>query len=171
MIENIRKALFKKFGKESSAGRVIDKLFTKEIITYFIFGVLTTLVNWAIYTVLVHFAGVSITFSNSVAWVGGVLFAFVTNKIWVFESKSLRIKTVFRELIAFVAARAATGVLEIFGVPLLVKIGLSQTIFGVEGALSKVIVSVAVIILNYVFSKMIVFKNSKEKGADSIVGE
>ncbi len=68
-----------------------------------------------------------------------------------------------KEFISFVAARAVTGVIEIFGVPLLVKIGLNQRIFGVDGALSKVIVSVVVVVLNYVFSKLIVFKNKKNK--------
>ena len=139
----------------------------KELITYFIFGVLTTLVNWAVYTALVFALpdsiqeGVKITVSNAVAWVAGVIFAFITNKIWVFESKSFEMN--IKEFISFVAARAVTGVIEIFGVPLLVKIGLNQRIFGVDGALAKVIVSVVVVVLNYVFSKLIVFKNKKNK--------
>lgn len=134
----------------------------KELITYIIFGGLTTLVNWATYTVLVHFTPAGITISNAVAWVVGVIFAFVTNKLWVFESKSLAIGVLAKEFISFVAARAVTGVLEIFGVPFLVKIGLDQTIFSIEGAWSKLIVSVAVVILNYVFSKLIVFKKKNK---------
>lgn len=51
--------------------------------------------------------------------------------------------------------------LEIFGVPLLVKIGLNQTLFGVDGALAKAVVSVVVVVLNYVFSKLVVFRNKK----------
>ena len=138
----------------------------KELITYFIFGVLTTLVNWAVYTALVFALpdsiqeGVKITVSN---WVAGVIFAFITNKIWVFESKSFEMDICIKEFISFVAARAVTGVIEIFGVPLLVKIGLNQRIFGVDGALAKVIVSVVVVVLNYVFSKLVVFKNKKNK--------
>lgn len=140
----------------------------KELITYFIFGVLTTLVNWVTYTLLVKISPGQIseltwiTVSNAVAWVAGVLFAFVTNKIWVFESKSFALKTVIKELISFVAARALTGVLEVFGVPLLVKLGLNQTVFGIEGMAAKLIVSVAVVILNYVFSKLIVFRKKKD---------
>lgn len=141
----------------------------KELITYFIFGVLTTLVNWAVYTALVFALpdsiqeGVKITVSNAVAWVAGVIFAFITNKIWVFESKSFEMNICIKEFISFAAARTVTGVIEIFGVPLLVKIGLNQRIFGVDGALAKVIVSVVVVALNYVFSKLIVFKNKKNK--------
>lgn len=164
MIEKIRELLFKVFKKDSFLGKIIDKFFTKEIITYLIFGVLTTLVNWACYTVLVKYIHCSITLSNAVAWVAGVLFAFITNKIFVFESKSFAPAKVIKEFVSFVAARAITGVMEIFGVPLLVKIGLDQTIAGVEGAVSKVIVSVAVIILNYVFSKLIIFR---KKSADA----
>lgn len=141
----------------------------KEIITYIIFGGLTTLVNWCVYTVLVKISPnnideiVWITISNAVAWVAGVLFAFITNKIWVFESKNFALKVVLKELISFVLARALTGVLEIFGVPLLVKLGLNQTIFGIDGMVAKLIVSVVVVILNYIFSKLIVFKNKNKE--------
>ena len=141
----------------------------RELITYVVFGVLTTLVNWAVYTVLIlalpdgMAESAKLTLSNAVAWVAGVLFAFITNKIWVFESKSFKPVILLKEFISFVAARAATGVLEIFGVPLLVKIGLNQTLFGVDGAIAKAVVSVAVVILNYVFSKLIVFRKKKDK--------
>ena len=78
----------------------------KELITYFIFGVLTTLVNWAVYTALVFALpdsiqeGVKITVSNAVAWVAGVIFAFITNKIWVFESKSFEMNICIKEFIS-----------------------------------------------------------------------
>lgn len=132
-----------------------------EIIKYVIFGALTTLLNWAVYTCFVELTPIGIGLSNAIAWVAGVLFAFITNKIWVFESKSLAPMILLKEFISFVAARIFTGVIEIFGVPLLVKLGLSRTIFGIDGALAKVTVSIIVIILNYVFSKLIVFKKDK----------
>lgn len=133
----------------------------KEIIMYIIFGGLTTLVNWVTYTLLVHYTNAGITISNAVAWIVSVIFAFITNKLWVFESKSTKPKMLIKEFISFIASRALTGVMEIICVPLLVKIGLDQTIFRIEGAWSKLIVSVAVVILNYVFSKLIVFKKKK----------
>lgn len=156
----------------------------KEIIMYIIFGVLTTLVNWVVYTVLIKiFGGAAesetvmfalfgkditmkifyIFIANFVAWVAGVVFAFVTNKIWVFESKSWRFGLVMKELWLFVAARLLTGVLEWFGVPALVAAGLDQPLFGIDGFLAKVIVSVIVVILNYVFSKLIIFRKKKDQ--------
>ena len=145
----------------------------KELITYVIFGVLTTLVNWVTYAVVVKLSPASIstltwiTVSQAVAWVAGVLFAFVTNKLWVFESKSFTPETVIKEFISFVAARALTGVLEVFGLPLMVtafeKLGIQQTVFGIEGMIPKLIISVVVVILNYVFSKLIVFRKKKNE--------
>ena len=159
----------------------------KEIIMYIIFGVLTTLVNWVVYTVLIKiFGGAAesetvmfalfgkditmkifyIFIANFVAWVAGVVFAFVTNKIWVFESKSWKFGLVMKELWLFVAARLLTGVLEWFGVPALVAAGLDQPLFGIDGFLAKVIVSVIVVILNYVFSKLIIFRKKKDQTAE-----
>ena len=93
----------------------------------------------------------------------GVVFAFVTNKIWVFESKSWKPSVALKEFWLFVLARLITGVLEWFGVPLLVAAGLNQPLFGVDGFVAKLVVSVVVVILNYVFSKLIIFKNKNKK--------
>ncbi len=148
----------------------IKELITKyrELITYVIAGMLTTLVNWATYTLFVRFilnsirtAELKATVSSAIAWVAGVIFAYIINKLWVFESKSMAPAVVAKEFTSFVASRAVTGVMEVFGLPLLMKIGLDQTIFGVEGALAKVIISIVVIILNYVFSKLVIFKKPK----------
>ena len=164
MIDKIKESIiFKIIKKDSRLGSAIDKIVTKEVITYIIFGVLTTAVNWAVYTLFVKFLGIGVTFSNAVAWVAGVLFAFITNKLFVFESRSFKPIILARELLSFVAARAVTGVMEIFGVPLLIKIGLSRQLFGVEGAVAKALVSVIVIILNYIFSKLVVFKREPKK--------
>lgn len=99
--------------------------------------------------------------ANIIAWVAGVTVAFITNKIWVFESKAKSPAAVLSELWKFVAARLLTGVIEWFGLPLAIVCGLNQTLFGVEGFFAKVIISVIVVILNYVFSKLIVFKKVK----------
>lgn len=134
----------------------------REVIMYLIFGVLTTAVNWGIYSVFVKYLGVNINISNVIAWIFSVLFAFVTNKIWVFESKSTAPKTVLREFVLFLGARAISGVIEIAGLPIAVKLGLNQSLFGVEAFLAKIIISVVVVVTNYVFSKMLVFKKEKE---------
>lgn len=135
----------------------------REIIVYIIFGVLTTLVNWAVYTVLVKYCGADVLPSNAAAWTAGVLFAFITNKFFVFESKSFKASTVLKEFFSFVGARAFTGAMEIFGVPLLEKAGLDKTFFGIKASFAKLIVSVAVVVLNYVFSKLLVFRKKKSE--------
>lgn len=144
---------------------------TKEIVLYIIFGVLTTLVNWIIYALLANIFSFSILVCNAISWAGAVAFAFVTNKIWVFESRSWSIRTVIQESIAFLASRAMTGVIEIFGVPLLSltgfdrifygiaeKMHLSSQLFYTKGIYSKAALAVIVIILNYIFSKLLVFR-------------
>ena len=143
----------------------IKNLFIKyrELIVYFITGVLTTLVNWASYAVLVRMAGWSVAVSNAAAWIIAVIFAYVTNKLWVFRSYSWKIGFVLREAALFVGARILTGIFEIVSVPFLVNIGLSQPLFGVKGMWAKILVSVVVMVLNYVFSKLIVFRNSGDK--------
>ena len=133
----------------------------KEFLIYLIFGVLTTIVSWGTYALFVSLLNLSIEISNSLSWVCAVLFAFVTNKFFVFESKNRNLKTIFKEFITFVSSRLLTGAIEIFGVPILVKIGLGATIFGIDGMVAKVLVSVIVVILNYIFSKLIVFKKVK----------
>lgn len=146
----------------------IKELFIKykEIILYIFFGVLTTAVSfisYAVCTKLINFRSeiAGIALSNIISWVCAVIFAFITNKIWVFESHAGGARTIFTEFWKFTASRLFTGALEWFGVPFLVCIGLNQTVLGIEGMLSKLTVSVAVVILNYVFSKIFVFKKNK----------
>ncbi len=133
----------------------------REILIYLVFGVLTTVVSWGTYSLFVKAFGIPVEISNTLSWVCAVLFAFVTNKIWVFESKKMDVKTIVNEFISFVGSRILTGAIEILGVPLLIRLGLSQTIFGVDGMLAKVLISVIVVILNYIFSKLLVFRNKK----------
>ena len=124
---------------------------------YLISGVGTTVVNWVVYALLMKIDGIGMTSANIGAWIAAVLFAFVTNKWLVFESKSLEKQTVLKELSMFVSSRVLTGVIEIVGLPLLVYVGLNQSLFGVEGFVAKVFISIVVIILNYVLSRILVF--------------
>lgn len=142
---------------------MIKKLFLKyrEIIMYLIFGVSTTLVNWIVYTLLVSIANTDVTPANAIAWFAAVIFAYITNKLYVFESKSWKVTVLAHEIISFFGARIASGVFEIFLPALLMKIGLDQAIFGIEGFAAKLVVSVLVIVLNYIFSKLFVFKSKK----------
>ena len=140
----------------------------RELIIYFITGVLTTLVNWAAYAVCVRAFGWSVALSNAVAWIAAVAFAYVTNKLWVFRSFSWEIRFVLREAFLFVSARILTGIFEIVSVPLLVNLGLSQPLFGVKGMWAKVLVSAVVMVLNYVFSKLIVFRKKQDGGSEEV---
>lgn len=154
---------------------MIKKLWDKfrEIIMYLIFGVLATVVSWgtyALFTMIVPtftFWGITVdltTTSNVLSWICAFLFAFFSNKLWVFESKSWKPSVAIKEFWMFFTSRFITGIIEWFGLPLLIAIGLNQPIFGIEGMLAKVLVSVIVVILNYVFSKLFIFKNKKTKG-------
>ena len=130
----------------------------KEIVMYIVFGVATTLVNWSIYAISVKILHLEMTISNLIAWVFAVIFAFITNKIFVFKSHNKNLKCVFFEFIKFIGSRFATGIIEILLPTFLYKLGLNQSFLGIDGFIAKATVSIVVIILNYVFSKIIVFK-------------
>lgn len=136
----------------------------QEVIAYLFWGVLTTFVSWSSYSIFVLlFQNLQhkITISNVLSWIFAVIFAFVTNKVWVFHSKCWKWNYVVLEFGKFVSARVVTGIFEIVGVPFLVTMGLNQTILGIDGMVAKIFVSVLVVILNYIFSKLFIFKNRK----------
>ena len=147
---------------------LIKKLFIKyrEVIDYLFWGILTTVVSWCSFglfsisfnAVIKNTVSAAKNCANILSWLCATAFAFVTNKLWVFRSKSWNKKIVFTELSKFVSARMATGIFELIAVPLLVKIGLNQTILDVEGMFSKILVSIIVVILNYLLSKICIFK-------------
>ena len=124
----------------------------KFIILYGIFGVLTTVINIGVYGVLYSGLGVSNVISNVIAWVISVLFAFITNKLWVFESKSFNFKLFVKELGSFTVCRVATGVLDL--VIMFVGVDLLKG----PAIILKIASNIIVIILNYVMSKIFVFK-------------
>ena len=163
----------KKGDSDKIAGFIVkvgDSLFSKEMILYLIMGGLTTLVNWATHAILVgpissqiENQDLALGVTTFIAVVVSVLFAFFTNKIFVFESKSWEAKVFWREFISFMLARAFTGVLEIVGVPLLVKLGLNQKIFGIEAMWAKIVIAIIVVITNYIFSKLIIFTKKETR--------
>ena len=124
----------------------------KFIILYGIFGVLTTVINIGVFGVLYSGLGVSNVISNVIAWVISVLFAFITNKLWVFESKNFNFKLFVKELGSFTVCRVATGVLDL--VIMFVGVDLLKG----PAIILKITSNIIVIILNYVMSKIFVFK-------------
>lgn len=131
----------------------------REEIMYLIFGCIVTAVNWVTYSLLVSFTEIGVTVSNAVAWILSVAVAFVTNKLFVFKNASVGKKAVLKELLIFVLSRITTGLFEVFAPSVLIYLGLNQTIFGIDGAIAKLIVGCIVVILNYLVSKLFVFKS------------
>lgn len=123
----------------------------KEVLLYLFFGGCTTLVN-IISFVLLRLLNIDLYVSNVVAWILSVLFAFVTNKLYVFESNSKNAKKTFVEGIYFFGCRLLSLFFDIGIMYLLVNI------LSVNEVVSKVASNIFVIIINYFFSKMIIFK-------------
>ena len=119
----------------------------KEIIMYLVFGVLTTVVN-----IVVYFLHINYLISNALAWFLSVLFAYITNRKYVFESSS---QNILKEAVSFFSSRLATGILDMVLMWLFVYFNV------VNDVIAKVIVNVIVVVLNYVLSKLVVFKGDK----------
>lgn len=124
----------------------------RDVLLYLIFGVLTTLVNFLVYYPLYHFLNLPAFFSNIVAWIVAVAFAFVTNKPFVFGSHDWSWKVLIPELGKFVTSRLLSGALETLWIAVTVDILLWHAMG------MKVIASIGVVIFNYVASRWFVFK-------------
>lgn len=135
---------------------LIKKALNKETISYTIFGVLTTVVDYIAAYILFYKLGFSDVISNTIAWVLAVAFAYITNKIFVFNAKETDFKTIVREIITFAGARVVTLIITN------AFIVFAKTI-NIDFLLAKVIISVVVIILNYFFSKIFIFKKDSKK--------
>lgn len=128
----------------------------KEVISYLIFGVLTTVVNFIVYFLFARVFRVDDIISNVIAWVLSVLFAYITNKIYVFESKTTERKEIFREITSFFSCRALSGVMDVGLFALGVKL------LAMNDLIMKIITQILVVILNYVFSKVFIFRKKTE---------
>ena len=149
--------------------RKIISLLKGEIGLYLFFGILTTLVNIICFQVFgLIFGKNAYLLSNAVSWVIAVAFAYVTNKIWVFKSKSWSVDVIKTEMPAFLSARVFSLILEEIGLWLMIDIFkfekfsfefLSVLITG--SLIAKLIMQVIVVLSNYIFSKFLIFKNKK----------
>lgn len=125
----------------------------KDVVIYIIFGVLTTLVNYAVYFPLYNLTQLSATLCNCVAWIVSVIFAFMTNKPFVFNSHDWSSQTVVPEFLKFTGCRVLSGAIE-SGIVLV-----TVDLLNWNGNIWKIITGVLVIILNYIGSKLLVFRN------------
>ena len=131
-------------------------------ISYVFFGVVTTIVNWGVFTFFINL-NIPLIISNAVSWTMAVIVAFFTNRWWVFKSTVTGFLSVMNEGLAFIGSRILTGILELGLVPILVWIGLDGLIFNTKGLDAKILVSVAVVIGNYFISKVWIFKDRSQE--------
>lgn len=122
------------------------------VLRYLFFGVLTTVINILVYTLCYEKMQISNMGSTVIAWVAAVLFAFITNKQYVFRSKDWKWKTTAEEGIKFTGGRLSTGVME------LVVMYVAVDLMGFPGIVMKTAVNVLVIVLNYAISKRWIFQ-------------
>lgn len=123
-----------------------------DIVSYLFFGVCTTVVNYLIYIPCYNFWGMSATLSNMIAWVVAVAFAYLTNKPFVFKSYDWSAKTVVPELTKFIGCRVGSGAAETL------ILFLAVDLLGWNGNIWKLVTQVMVVILNYIGSKLLVFR-------------
>lgn len=135
----------------------------KAVILYIIFGGLTTVVDWGISFLLYTLWGEAIEANNllihgadAIAWVAAVLFAFVTNRIWVFESKRHGLLPILAELGTFAGGRVLTFLLQE------ALMAIFFTWLGFNEYIVKMVAAVLVVILNYFISKLVVFRKKKD---------
>jgi putative flippase GtrA len=124
----------------------------KSVISYLFFGVCTTVVNIVIYYISYNLLNISNVLSTIIAWIVSVIFAFITNKWFVFESKTLDLKVLGYEFASFIGCRILTGVIDV------AIMYVAVDCFMWNGVIWKIISNIIVVILNYVASKLIIFK-------------
>lgn len=129
----------------------------KETILYLIFGVLATLVNIGTYIFSTRVMHIDFMVSNIIAWIVSVVFAYLTNKFFVFESKVTQRKLLIKEFTSFVGCRIFSGITEIVIMYAMINLLL------INDLVVKITTNVLVIVLNYIFSKLIIFKDRGSK--------
>lgn len=124
----------------------------KDVSLYMLFGVCTTIVNIVVYWIMAYPLKFETVLSTTIAWVASVLFAYATNRKWVFHSSAAGAKDVFREICSFFICRLATGVVDLACMWFFVDV------LKFNGIIIKILTNILVIILNYIASKFLIFK-------------
>ena len=156
----VRRLSSLKVSQRLRKNKFFGKIFTYEIITYLIAGVLTTAVSYGSYfAARIFFPGdAGVLVSQVISWILAVIFAYVVNKIFVFDSPSWSAKTVVREFLPFLAARLLSFVFDTAFVYVTVAV------FRWNEPLMKLLSNVFVLIMNYIASKFLIFRKKKEEG-------
>jgi len=128
-----------------------DKFVNRETITYLIAGILTTVVNFISYHLFCNILGIENLIANAIAWVVAVVFAYIINDLWVFQSKRVGMRQEIEKITKFFGARICSFVIEETGMLFFVNI------LQLNNLIVKAFLAVIVIILNYFFSKLFIF--------------
>lgn len=123
-----------------------------DVVSYLFFGVCTTIVNYLIYIPCYNVWGLSASVSNMIAWVVAVAFAYLTNKPFVFKSNDWSAAAVIPELTKFIGCRIGSGAAETL------ILFLTVDLLGWNGNVWKLLTQVMVVVLNYIGSKLLVFR-------------
>ena len=121
----------------------------RQIISYLFFGVLTTAVDSAVFYPLYNLTALSVTWSKTIAWITAVIFAYFTNKIFVYRSREWSPKVAIPELLKFIGSRLASFVLTI------VLIYVSVELLSWNGNIMNILVAILVVIMNYLTGKLL----------------
>ena len=147
--------------KKILSNKIVKKIFTKEIILYAIFGILTTIVNIGSFYIMTEFFNINENLANNIAIIIAVLIAYFTNKDMVFHSQAQGFKEKIIEFFRFILGRLFTMVVESVGGSLLFEFIPIPTI------ISKCLITIVVIILNFFISKFFAFKNPKDSTSNT----
>lgn len=126
----------------------------QEVISYLFFGVLTTLINFIFYLVLTDIFEVHYTVATVVSWIAAVLFAYITNKMYVFKTKG----NILKELGNFIVLRLLSLGLDLGLMVVMV------TILQINDLFSKIVVNIIIVIINYLLSKFMIFQKKEPSG-------
>ena len=127
----------------------------REIIVYVFFGGLTTVVSWGSYFLL-RLVNVDYQLAQWISWAAAVAFAFIVNKLFVFRDRDMTAAGLFRQIWQFVSVRIASGVLEWLLMLLFVEL------INISDGISKIVVSVVTVIVNYIASKLLIFRKKDD---------
>lgn len=139
--------------------RIIQKgldLWRIRAVRYVFFGGLTTLVNLVVFFIFRELFRVPLTISNVISVAAAILFAYLVNARFVFASQERKLSGKLREFIRFVGSRISTMIIEVGGVWFLVELA------GADDMISKILIQFAVLILNYIFSRFLVFRGKQK---------
>lgn len=140
----------------------IKKLLKNETIKYLFFGGCTTVVNLGSYAFFRYVLGIDITIASFISISLAIIFAYVTNKFFVFEKRTETLAQLLKEASQFLGMRIGTMFIEVFGVLLL------SSVWGMNDMVAKLLIQFVVVILNYIFSRLFVFNDSKKDQSFSL---